>query len=191
MLIAPAVDMTRALMWERWPKKAQRELTETGVYLEPTPYAEEPYRITRALIEDGDRHLFGDRLIEVGCPVHIIQGVKDAEVPWRHAEALVTRLASDDVVLTLVKDGDHRLSRPEDIALIEAALARFQGSPTETACRPGDRVSLRLLRQKRRRSASDLTGCEKLEALDFVATVVGEERHLGVGFRRPRRSPSC
>ena len=123
VLIAPAVDMTRALMWERWPKKAQRDLMKSGVYLEPTPYADQPYTITRALIEDGDRHLFGDTLIEVGCPVHILQGVKDAAVPWRHAERLVTQLASDDVVLTLVKDGDHRLSRPADIALIEGAIA--------------------------------------------------------------------
>lgn len=122
ILIAPAIDMTRALMWDIWPKKGRTALTETGVYHQPSAYADEPYAITRQLIEDGDRHLFGDRLIEVGCPVHILQGIADKEVPWRHAERLVTRLASDDVVLTLVKDGDHRLSREEDIARLDAAI---------------------------------------------------------------------
>jgi alpha-beta hydrolase superfamily lysophospholipase len=123
VLIAPAVDMTRALMWDRWKKKARDTLMTTGVYREPSAYSDEPYVITRALIEDGDSHLFGGRLIDVGCPVTILQGVADKEVPWRHAAALVERLASDDVVLTLVKDGDHRLSRPEDLDRLTAAIA--------------------------------------------------------------------
>ena len=122
VLIAPAVDMTRALMWEGMSKAARKALTETGFWQRPSDYDEEGYAITRALIEDGDRHLFGDRLIETGCPVHILQGVRDTDVPWRHAAALVSRLASDDVVLTLVKDGDHRLSRPEDIERMAAAV---------------------------------------------------------------------
>jgi len=61
-------------------------------------------------------------LIEVGCPVHILQGMRDAEVPWRDASALLERLASDDVVLTLIKDGDHRLSRPEDLSRLTDAV---------------------------------------------------------------------
>ena len=123
VLIAPAVDMTRALMWEKMSKRDRAELTETGLYRAPSDYSESGYVITRKLIEDGDRHLFGDRLIETGCPVHILQGIRDTDVPWRHATDLVSRLASDDVVLTLVKDGDHRLSRPEDIERIDAAVA--------------------------------------------------------------------
>ncbi|HEY7998481.1 MAG TPA: alpha/beta hydrolase, partial [Pseudolabrys sp.] len=59
------------------------------------------------------------------CPVHILQGVQDPDVPWRHAEGLVTRFARDDVVLTLIKDGDHRLSRPEDIERLIAAMKEF------------------------------------------------------------------
>ena len=121
VLIAPAVDMTRALMWEGMSRKARKELMESGVWRRPSAYGD-PYPITRGLIEDGDRHLFGDRLIETGCPVHILQGVRDEDVPWRHASALVSRLASDDVVLTLVKDGDHRLSRPEDLDRLRAAV---------------------------------------------------------------------
>ena len=122
VLIAPAVDMTRKLMWDTWSKKARQELEATGVYLQPSDYSDEPYPITRALIEDGDTHLFGDRLIETGCPVHILQGTEDTDVPWTHATALVTHFAADDVVLTLVKGGDHRLSRPEDLARLEAAI---------------------------------------------------------------------
>lgn len=122
ILIAPAVDMTRALMWDTWSKSARKALMSTGVYLRPSDYSDEPYPITRALIEDGDKHTFGDQLIEVGCPVHVLQGMEDKDVPWRHAQNLVTRLASDDVVLTLVKDGDHRMSRPEDIELLRSAI---------------------------------------------------------------------
>jgi alpha-beta hydrolase superfamily lysophospholipase len=122
VLIAPAVDMTRALMWDTWSKSAQKAFRATGVYLRPSEYSDEPDAITQTLIDDGERHLFGDRLIEVGCPVHILQGMEDKDVPWRHAQRLVTRLASDDVVLTLVKDGDHRLSRPEDIERLTAAI---------------------------------------------------------------------
>ncbi len=122
VLIAPAIDMTRALIWDRWSKKARATLMAEGIYHEPSDYSHEPYPITRGLIEDGDRHIFGDRLIEVGCPIHILQGMEDTEVPWRHAQALVGRLASDDVVFTLIKDGDHRLSRPEDLERLAAAL---------------------------------------------------------------------
>jgi alpha-beta hydrolase superfamily lysophospholipase len=122
VLVAPAVDMTRALMWDRWKKKARDTLMKTGEYREPSAYSDKPYLITRDLIEDGDNHLFGDRLIDVGCPVTILQGVADKEVPWRHAARLVERLASDDVVLTLVKDGDHRLSRREDIERLNDAI---------------------------------------------------------------------
>jgi len=123
VLIAPAFDMTRALMWDTWDEAARSELMTGGVHRQPSDYSNEPYPVTRALIEDGDNHLIGDRLVETGCPVHILQGLADKDVPWRHTTELVSRLASDDVVVTLVKDGDHRLSRPQDIERLEAALA--------------------------------------------------------------------
>ena len=122
VLIAPAVDMTRKLMWDKMDKAAQGELETAGIFHVPSDYSDEPYPITRALIKDGDAHLFGDGLIETGCPVHILQGTEDTDVPWTHATDLVTHFASDDVVLTLVKGGDHRLSRPEDLARLEAAI---------------------------------------------------------------------
>ena len=122
VLIAPAVDMTRRLMWDKMDAAARNELETAGVFHVPSDYSDEPYPITRGLIADGDAHLFGDRLIETGAPVHILQGTEDTDVPWTHATELVTHFASDDVVLTLVKGGDHRLSRPEDLARLEAAI---------------------------------------------------------------------
>ncbi len=125
VLIAPAVDFTEALMWKRFPPAIKRELEETGVWARPSDYSPEPYLVTRQLIEEGRNHLLLGGMIETGCPVRILQGVEDPDVPWRHAVELVSRLASDDVVLTLVKDGDHRLSRPEDIERLIRAVAEF------------------------------------------------------------------
>jgi pimeloyl-ACP methyl ester carboxylesterase len=126
VLIAPAVDFTEELMWRRFTPAIKQELAEKGVWRRPSEYSpEEPYLITRALIEEGRSHLLLGGMIETGCPVRILQGVEDADVPWQHAVELVSRLASDDVVLTLVKDGDHRLSRAEDIERLIAAVAEF------------------------------------------------------------------
>jgi len=125
VLIAPAVDFTEELMWKRFTPEIKRELEDNGVWARPSQYSAEPYLVTRQLIEDGRKHLLLGGLIETGCPVRILQGVEDPDVPWRHAVELTSRLASDDVVLTLVKDGDHRLSRPEDIERLIAAVAEF------------------------------------------------------------------
>ena len=125
VLIAPAVDFTEELMWKRFQPKVQREIETQGFWLRPSQYSEAPYRITRGLIEEGRSHLLLGGLIETGCPVRILQGVQDPDVPWQHAVELTSRLAHDDVVLTLVKDGDHRLSRPEDIERLLAAVAEF------------------------------------------------------------------
>jgi pimeloyl-ACP methyl ester carboxylesterase len=125
VLIAPAVDFTEALMWQRFTPEIRQEIETRGAWLRPSQYGDGPYPITRALIEDGRKHQLLGGLIETGCPVRILQGVEDPDVPWRHAADLVARLAQDDVVLTLVKDGDHRLSRPEDIERLIAAVAEF------------------------------------------------------------------
>lgn len=137
VLIAPAVDFTEVLMWERFPRKIRREIEEKGVWLRPSEYSEEPYPITRQLIEDGRNHLLLGGMIETGCPVRILQGVQDHDVPWMHAVELVSRLAQDDVVLTLVKDGDHRLSRPDDVdrltATVDELIADTQPAKPEPA----------------------------------------------------------
>jgi pimeloyl-ACP methyl ester carboxylesterase len=124
VLIAPAPDFTEALMWNRFSPEVRQEIETNGVWLRPSQYGE-PYPITRALIEEGRNHLLLGGAIDVGCPVRILQGAQDPDVPWRHAFALAHRLPADDVVLTMIQDGDHRLSRPQDIARILAAVAEI------------------------------------------------------------------
>jgi pimeloyl-ACP methyl ester carboxylesterase len=124
VLIAPAPDFTEELMWKGFSPEIRREIESNGVWLRPSEYGA-PYPITRALIEEGRNHLLLERAIEVGCPVHILQGAQDPDVPWQHALALAHRLPAEDVVLTMIQDGDHRLSRPQDIARILAAVAEM------------------------------------------------------------------
>jgi pimeloyl-ACP methyl ester carboxylesterase len=124
VLIAPAPDFTEALMWNGFAPEVRDEIMTKGVWHRPSPYGE-PYPITRALIEEGRNHLLLGSKIDVGCPVRILQGAQDPDVPWQHAFALAHRLPSDDVVLTMIQDGDHRLSRPQDIARIIAAVAEI------------------------------------------------------------------
>lgn len=127
VLIAPAPDFTEELMWKQFSPEVRREIEEKGAWSRPSDYSEEPYVITRALIEDGRKHLVLGGLIETGCPVRILQGAQDTDVPWGHAAELLTRFATDDVVFTLVKDGDHRLSRPEDIERLLATISELGG----------------------------------------------------------------
>ena len=124
VLIAPAPDFTEELMWKGFSPQIRQEIETSGVWLRPSEYGE-PYPITRTLIEEGRNHLLLGSAIEVGCPIRILQGAQDPDVPWRHAFALAHRLPVDDVVLTVIRDGDHRLSRPQDIARMLAAVAEI------------------------------------------------------------------
>jgi pimeloyl-ACP methyl ester carboxylesterase len=124
VLIAPAPDFTEELMWKGFSPEIRHQIETDGVWLRPSAYGE-PYPITRALIEEGRNHLLLGGSIDVGCPVRILQGAQDPDVPWRHAFALAHRLPVDDVVLTMIQDGDHRLSRPQDIARMIAAVAEI------------------------------------------------------------------
>jgi pimeloyl-ACP methyl ester carboxylesterase len=126
VLIAPAPDFTEQLMWNGFSEEIREEIRTKGVWKRPSAYGDgAPYPITRALIEEGRNHLLLGSAIEVGCPVRILQGAQDPDVPWQHAFALAHRLPSEDVVLTMIQDGDHRLSRPQDIARIIAAVAEI------------------------------------------------------------------
>jgi pimeloyl-ACP methyl ester carboxylesterase len=124
VLIAPAPDFTEELMWKGFSSEVRHAIETEGVWLRPSAYGE-PYPITRALIEEGRNHLLLGGSIDVGCPVRILQGAQDPDVPWQHAFALAHRLPVDDVVLTMIQDGDHRLSRPRDIARMIAAVAEI------------------------------------------------------------------
>lgn len=123
VLIAPATDMTE-LMLSQMPRKYRRLLDKQGFVDTPSDYSAEPYRINGTLIEDGRRHLLFGRAVAVGCPIAIVQGARDRDVPREHTMKLVQHLLTDPVTLTLVPDGEHRLSRPQDLALIESAIAQ-------------------------------------------------------------------
>lgn len=125
VLIAPAVDFTERLMWAQMPAALRKEIETKGVWLRESAYSPEPTPITRALIEDGRRNLMFDGAIEAHAPVHILQGMQDPDVPWSHAMTLVEHLAGDCVTLSLIKDGDHRLSRDEDIQALITAVANI------------------------------------------------------------------
>jgi pimeloyl-ACP methyl ester carboxylesterase len=121
-LIAPATDFTEALLWERLPDEVRQELEKNGEWLRPSAYGDEPYPIMRTLIEDGRRHLILDgRKRSAEVPVRIVQGMRDPDVPWMHAARLAETLEGD-VRLLLLREGDHRLSTPNDLALIEREL---------------------------------------------------------------------
>lgn len=122
VLIAPAVDFTEELMWAEMPAAVRAEITDKGVWLQPSAYSDEPTPLTRALIEDGRKHLLFSAPIRTHCPVHILQGMQDPDVPWRHAQKLFERLTADPAVVSYVKDGDHRLSREEDLRLLIGAV---------------------------------------------------------------------
>ncbi|MGO9672844.1 MAG: alpha/beta hydrolase [Methylocella sp.] len=122
VLIAPAVDMTEKLIFEKMTQKARAELERKGVWLRASPYEPKPHPISREFIEEGRSHLLFGGAIRSHCPVHVLQGMQDEAVPWRHALTLVEHMPGDPVTLTLIKDGDHRLSRPEDLARIRAAV---------------------------------------------------------------------
>ncbi len=122
VLIAPAVDFTEALIWDRLSPDIQGEIMREGVWYRHSPYAETPYPITRTLIEEGRNHLLLGSTVHAHCPVHILQGMRDEDVPWQHAMTLVEHMAADPVSITLVKDGDHRLSREEDLVRLIAAI---------------------------------------------------------------------
>ena len=122
VLVAPAPDMTRELMLADFTPEEHQALQSQGYVDQPSQYSDIPYRITRELIEDGEQHLLFGGVIETGCPVHILQGGQDPDVPQAHAIRLTTHILHDPVTLTLIPDGDHRLSRDEDLVRLRDAV---------------------------------------------------------------------
>jgi pimeloyl-ACP methyl ester carboxylesterase len=122
VLIAPAWDMTERLMWKQFPESVRLELQTKGVYLRPSRYDADPYPITRALIEDGRRHLIGEKSFDPGRRVYILHGLLDPDVPWQHTLELVAHMTGGWTRTWPVCDGEHRLSRPQDLALLHEIL---------------------------------------------------------------------
>jgi len=122
ILLAPAPDFTVELMEPLLTDEQRRDIAEKGYMEEKSEYSDEPNIYTRALFEDGRQNRVLEGIVETGCPVHIIQGMNDADVPYAHAEKLVRHLPVCDVTLSLVRDGDHRLSRPQDIDMLLRAV---------------------------------------------------------------------
>ena len=123
LLVAPAPDFTTRLMEPRMGEDARRALAETGRWEEPSHYSDEPNVWTRAFMEDGARNQVLTQSLVLGVPVHIVQGTDDADVPLEHAELLLSHLPADEATMTVVRGGDHRLSRDEDLALLTRLAA--------------------------------------------------------------------
>jgi pimeloyl-ACP methyl ester carboxylesterase len=130
VLIAPAWDMTARLMWHRMTPEIRETVEREGVYYEPSLYGD-PYPITKHLIEEGRSHLIGVDTLTLDLPVRILQGMCDPDVPWGHALDLVDLLCCDDVEISLIKNGDHRQSRPQDLRRLEATVAALAESATQ------------------------------------------------------------
>jgi pimeloyl-ACP methyl ester carboxylesterase len=127
VLIAPAVDFTEELIWPRLPEEARRTIAAEDRWLRPADAYGEAYPLTKALFEDGKVNSLFGREIRTHCPVAILQGMEDPDVPWRHAMRLMESLASDPATIALIKDGDHRLSRPQDLAALAKAIEALEG----------------------------------------------------------------
>jgi pimeloyl-ACP methyl ester carboxylesterase len=123
VLIAPALDFTEDLIWDRLSVAARGMMIRDGVLRKPSDYAPEPDPITLKLIEDGRSQCLLGAPVDPACPVHILQGMRDTDVPYAHAIKIVGRLPADGTVLTLIADGDHRLSRPQDLARLVTAVS--------------------------------------------------------------------
>lgn len=120
--IAPAPDFTEDLMWQGFTQEQQKTVMEQGLLELPSEYSDSPYRISRHLIEDGRKNLLLREAIPLDLPVRIIQGLRDDAVPWQRALTLQDKLTSEDVAVTLIKDGEHRLSRPGDLKALTDAI---------------------------------------------------------------------
>jgi pimeloyl-ACP methyl ester carboxylesterase len=124
--IAAAPDFTETLIWQSLSFEHRAALMRDGVLHAPSQYGE-PYPITRALIEDGRTHLLLDGPIAIDCPVRLLHGQRDVDVPWEIALRVAEQVTSQDVEVVVVKDGHHRLSRAQDISVLCRTLAPLLG----------------------------------------------------------------
>jgi pimeloyl-ACP methyl ester carboxylesterase len=122
--VAAAPDFTEDV-WRELSKAQQDELMARGEVARPSAYSENPCIITRALIEDGRRHQLLDGEIDLNCPLRLIHGMADPDVSPAKSLRIAEKLRGGDAVVTLIKDGDHRLSRPQDLQRLCDAVAEL------------------------------------------------------------------
>ncbi len=115
--IAAAPDFTETLIWNKLSPAQQAEMTKNGFVSEASIYGE-PLIYSKTLIESGRQHLLLDKAIALDVPVRLLQGMADDDVPWQHATEIATKLTGQNMRLNLIKDGDHRLSRAQDLSLL-------------------------------------------------------------------------
>ena len=128
--VAAAPDFTEDLIWSALDDEGRRTLAETGEIVMPCDYGEDPYPITMSLIEEGRAHLLMRAPIALRCPIHLLQGMRDEDVPWRTALRIAEQVDSENVTVELIKDGDHRLSRDEDLARLARAVEEIARAGT-------------------------------------------------------------
>ncbi len=122
VLIAPAADFTTELMWKSLTPEARRQIEQDGLWMRPSLYDDGPYPITRNLIEESRRHLVLGHPIPFSGPVRILLGLQDDVIPTEHILRTADAITSDNIEITLIKDGDHRLSAPADLDKIRGAV---------------------------------------------------------------------
>jgi pimeloyl-ACP methyl ester carboxylesterase len=166
VLVAPAPDFTEKLMGPELSDEARAAIERDGFWVRPSEYDDGGYAITRDLLEDGGRWSILPGPVPIDVPVRVLQGGQDDAVPWTHALELANGLTSQDVVFSLIKDGDHRLSRPQDLERLAAAVAeaRVLATPVDD-----DPVARRLARAAAARSAG------QAPAAAWAAADLGDE----------------
>jgi len=166
VLVAPAPDFTEKLMGPELSDEAKAAIERDGFWVRPSEYDDDGYAITRELLEDGAHWSILPGPVPIDVPVRVLQGGQDDAVPWTHALELANGLTSQDVVFSLIKDGDHRLSRPQDLERLTAAVAeaRVLATPVDD-----DPVARRLARAARARSAG------QAPAAAWAAADLGDE----------------
>ncbi len=125
--LAAAPDFTKELCWDQYSDEIKETLRRDGVYYEPCDYGDEPYAMTMTLLQEGDDHLIMDKAIDLDCPVRLVHGMKDTDVPPTTAQRISNQLKSEDVVTTYVKNGDHRLSTDADLKRLCQIVKEISG----------------------------------------------------------------